>query len=122
MILFSIAYRKHKINGGFIGTGEGVITGLLTAIIGTNIASFALYLFLRFDHSLLTNYIGQMTAEFASQKAGITQNYGAKAFTDLVTDLSKTTETNLVLDYFIKSAAVQFIFALFAAAFFRKKA
>jgi hypothetical protein len=122
MVLFAISYRKQKVNGGFIGTGEGVVTGLLTALIGANIASITLYFLMQAQPEIVQEYIHQMSTEFEAQKAGIIKNHGEKAYFDLINDLGKTNSTNLVLDYFIKSSAIQFIFALFAAAFFRKKA
>jgi hypothetical protein len=122
MISFSIAYRKQKINGGFIGTGEGVVTGLLTALIGTNIACIILYFLMQARPEIVQEFITQTTKEYTAQKTGLIKNYGEKAFSNLIADLEKTTSANLVLDYFIKSSAVQFIFALLAAAFYRKKA
>jgi Protein of unknown function (DUF4199) len=122
MVSFAIAYRRQKVNGGFIGTGEGVVTGLLTALIGTNIACITLYFLMQAQPEIVQDYIQQMNNEFYVKKAEIIKTYGVETYLKLINGLSNTTSTKLVLDYFIKSSAIQFIFALLLAAFFRKKA
>lgn len=121
-VCWSIFYFKNKHQNGILHLGEGLMIGLLTALVGVNIASLGLYVILSTQPEIVKDFQVTMVADFVAHKAEIIKNFknGEKGYLELISDIKSTTPTSLSLDYFIKSSAIQFIVALFAAAFFRK--
>lgn len=121
-ICWSIFYFKNKHQNGILHLGEGLMTGLITALVGVNIASLGIYILLSVKPEIITDYQAIMIKDFALHKMELVKNFknGEKGYLELIYNIKSSTATSLSLDYFIKSSAIQFIVALFAAAFFRK--
>jgi hypothetical protein len=122
IVFIVLSVRAFRLRlGGYISFPDAFINGFGVGIVATFFISLYMFILLKSDPTLITDYIDQNLKILDKNKEDVIRVQGKEVYNRLVASNKALDVRNIFSDGVIRKLAGQVITSLFVAAFFRKK-
>ncbi|MGK7389020.1 MAG: DUF4199 domain-containing protein [Candidatus Cyclobacteriaceae bacterium M2_1C_046] len=120
-IFFSIKEFRDNKNEGVVHFWQGMLLGLLVAIVLGFFAAIFILAFGAFEEEFLSSYISYMTEHLVSNKEKFLESIGEQTYQNTLQSLPATSLTDLAMDYYFKSVVIGLFLTIIISIILRRQ-